>query len=297
MNARVQILGVVHDMPAEDYHAVEALSATGLRVLARSAWHYRHRVNVEPTRPMLRGTLAHCVVLEPDAMADRYVVVPEGAPRRPTAAQWAAKKPSPESMSAMEWWRGFNTSAEGRQIVSAADYSNTLLQLRAVADEPVLSGILSAGRGEVSVFWVDEETGVYCKARPDWLNDSENELMVLDLKTTADESPNGFGRAAARMKYHIQAAHYTAGIEATMKRKVREFVFGAVTSEPPVLAVPYMLADDLKEQAADERRELLDLYARCQRENHWPAYGQGLQLLDFPAYAKRDSELEVFYAD
>ena len=50
-------------------------------------------------------------------------------------------------------------------------------------------------------------------------------------------------------------------------------------------------------QAEDERRELLELFARCKQENQWPAYGEGLQMLDFPAYAKRDNEIEVSYAD
>jgi hypothetical protein len=289
-------LGIVYDMPAEQYHAVEALSATGLRLLARSAWHYKHRISTEPTPAMLRGTLAHCAVLEPNAMAERYVVVPADAPRRPTAAQWAAKKPSDESRAAMEWWTDFKDHAASRQIVSAADYAITQMQLQAIACEPTIAEILSEGAGEVSVFWVDEESGVYCKARPDWMRRRDS-ITLLDLKSTADESPSGFGRAAARMKYHLQRAHYVAGVQAISGVKVDEFVFCAVSSAPPVLAVPYVLTDELKEQADDERRELIDLYARCQRENTWPAYGTGLQILDFPAYAKRDTEVEVSYVD
>lgn len=290
-------MGLVLDMPAEEYHAVDALSATGIKLLARSAWHYRNRLQITPTRQMLRGTLAHCAVLEPDAMSARYVVVPDDAPKRPTQAQWNAKKPSEDSQRAMDWWRNFNAKATGRAIVSAEDYAITQMQLQAVAAVPVLAEILSVGHGEASIFWVDQATGVYCKARPDWMNQAQRKVMLLDLKTTADESPSGFARAAARLKYHLQYAHYVAGVEAVMRRPVEEFVFGAVTSAPPVLAVPYFLTDEIKEQAHDERRELLELFARCKKENHWPAYGQGLQMLDFPAYAKRDNEVEVSFVD
>ena len=163
-------LGIVHDMPAEQYHAIPALSATGLKALARSAWHFKNRPDIKPTQSMLRGTLAHCAVLEPHAMAERYVVVPADAPRRPTAAQWAAKKPNNDSLAAMGWWRDFNASAEGRQIVSADDYAITQMQLQALADEPTIAGILKEGHGEVSVFWCCRRTGVYCKARPDWMS-------------------------------------------------------------------------------------------------------------------------------
>ena len=85
-------MGLVYDLPFERYLAIDAVSASALRVFARSPWHYRHRVEVKPTRPMLRGTLAHCALLEPDALHQRYAIVPAGAPKRPTRAQWAAKK-------------------------------------------------------------------------------------------------------------------------------------------------------------------------------------------------------------
>lgn len=291
-------MGIVHDMPLDDYVAVDALSATGLRQLARSPWHFRNRVEIDPTPAMLRGTLAHCAVLEPEAMGQRYVVLPESAPRRPTAAQWGAKNPSPESVAAMAWWTQFKQDNAGRKLVEHADFSLCQQQLAAIACNPVLSGLLREGRGEVSIFWVDKATGVYCKARPDWLPPAEGQSITpMDLKTCADESPSGFGRAAARMRYDLQAAHYTAGIEAVMKLKVAAFVFGAVTSKPPVLAVPYVLTDEVRDQGRDERAELLERLAWCRRENEWPAYGAGVQMLDFPAYAKQSGEIEVEWSE
>jgi hypothetical protein len=34
-------MGVVKGMPFDEYHAVDALSASGLRHLARSPWHFK----------------------------------------------------------------------------------------------------------------------------------------------------------------------------------------------------------------------------------------------------------------
>lgn len=296
MNApdRSILLGLFENMPFDDYLKVDALSATGLKQLARSPWHYRNRVDIDPTPAMLRGTLAHCAVLEPEAMAQRYVVLPEDAPRKPTRAQWEAKKPSAESLAAMDWWRQFKDESAGRDLVSFADYALCQAQLAAIAAQPELAELLRAGRGEVSIFWIDEATGIYCKARPDWLPPANGRsIRPLDLKTCADESPNGFGRAAARLRYDLQAAHYTDGIEAVTGLTVDAFVFGAVSSKPPILAVPYILTDEVRDQGRDERRELMDRLAWCIRENKWPAYGDGLQLLDFPAYAKAGGEVEI----
>lgn len=288
-------MGIVYDMPLAEYLAVDALSSTGLKLLALSPWHFKNRVEADPTPAMLRGSLAHCAVLEPDAMAQRYVVVPEGAPTRPSRRQWEAKDPSPASKAAMQWWTQFQADNAGREIVSAADYALCQLQLQAVRDCQFLASVLLYGRGEVSIFWIDEATGLYCKARPDWMA-LNTRAVVLDLKTCTDESPSGFGRAAARLRYDLQAAHYVAGVEAVTGQAV-DFFFGAVTNKPPVLAVPYALTDEIRDQGKEERRELMERLAWCQRENEWPAYGSGVQLLDFPAYAKNGGEVEVEWSD
>lgn len=290
--------GLIEGMPMDEYQAIDALSATILKLMSRSPWHAKNRVQVVPTRPMLRGTLAHCYVLEADAMDKRYAVVPENAPRRPTKAQWSAKKPSPESVLAMQWWLEFNAQCEGREIVTREDFDITQQQLVALHREPEIAELLSSGVGEASIFWTDPVTGVKCKARPDWVHQvNAHEVDLMDLKSTADESPSGFGRMAARLRYNIQKAHYKHGFEVATGLSVRRFIFAAVTSVEPVLAVPYLLTDVIDAQGEAERSELTEMFARCQRENWWPPYGTGVQLLDFPAYAKRDSEIEVGWAE
>lgn len=291
-------MGLYLDMPFEEYLAVEAFSNSDMKLLARSAWHWKNRVPVKQTRAMLCGSLAHCAQLEPHALEKRYVFVPEGAPKRPTEAQWNAAKSNESSMAAKAWWSEFLNSQGDREIVTAEEFSITRMQLAALAADPELSTLLATGYSECSVFWIDEETGVYCKARPDHVHHLDKRTVkLLDLKSTADESPDGFGRAAARMGFHRQAAHYTEGFQKATGMKVQQFIFGAVTSAPPVLAVPYTLTDEIAEQARDERRELLQLYAFCHKEDRWPTYGSGVQLLDFPAYAKRSTEVEVSYVD
>lgn len=293
-------MGMYLDMPFEDYHAVDAVSASGLRVFARSAWHYRHRVDITPTRPMLRGTLAHCALLEPDAMGGRFIVLPEDAPRKPTAAQWAAKKSNESSEAAKEWWREWEQRAGQRDIISAEEFNLCQEQLRAIAEVPELAALLSKGDGEVSIFWTDPDTRLYCKARLDWLQTEGKVGRILELKSTADESPNAFARTAARMKYELQRAHYLDGIKYGARLKpcdTNAWTWGVVTSAAPVLAVPYELTDELIAQASDERAELLGRLAWCKENGQWPAYGQGKQQLDYPAYAKRSGEVEVSFVE
>lgn len=288
-------MGVIYGMPADEYHAIDAMSSTALRLLARSPWHLKNRVKVTPTRPMLNGTLAHCAILEADAMASRYVVVPEKAPRRPTAAQWAAKNPSDDSMRAMDWWTTFKDAVGQREIVAHEDYEITKMQLEAVKADPEIAALLATGNSEVSLFWVDRETGVYCKARPDHIHQlPDGRFVGLDLKATADDTPAGFSRSMASMGYHRQEAHYTAGIEAVLG-EVSYWVFAVVSSAPPVLATPYRTDIETKSQARDEVSELLHLYAECRRRDYWPSYTADQRVIGLPAWARRSNEVEVSF--
>ena len=291
-------MGEHRGLSFDEYLAVDAMSSSGMREFARTPWHYRNRVPVVPTRPMLNGTLIHCAHLEPDAMASRYIITPEDAPRRPTAAQWGAKNPSPPSLEAMYWWTAFHARCEGRLIVPAADYSITQAQLAAIQAEPYLAELFSHGYSETSVFWVDKSSGVYCKARPDWIQPVGKDMArMVELKSTADESPEGFGRAVTRLGYHRARALYIDGFQQATGLKVVEYVFACITSAAPVLAVPYWMDEDDARQGEDEVAEHLARFAWCMKENKWPTYGDGPQIVGLQKWAKRSNELEVSYAD
>jgi len=286
-------LGEYRNMPAEDYHQIDAIGSTGLRLLARSAWHYANRLPITPTKAMLAGTLVHCAQLEPDAMAARYVVVPADAPRKPTPKQWAAKKSNEDSMLAKAWWTDFAEANVGKTFVSAAEFDVTQAQLAAINACPELVELFSSGYAETSVFWIDAATGAYCKARPDWVHPVDSQTVdLVDLKGMADNSPDGFARAVASMGYHRQRVHYTQGFEQATGLKVRRFVFATVTAAPPVLAVPYELGFMSDNQGARECERLLSLHVECTRTGRWPAFGDGVQLVDLPAWALDNEELE-----
>ena len=83
MSAPEQIpMGLVPDMPAEVYHAINAMSAGGLKRMKQSPAHY-YGAHLDPQRPppaaptpaMLAGTLMHCALFEPEAIDAEYEVL------------------------------------------------------------------------------------------------------------------------------------------------------------------------------------------------------------------------------
>jgi exodeoxyribonuclease VIII len=244
------------------------MSNSAMSDLKRSPWHYINRVNRAPTTAMKAGTLAHCAVLEPGAVSSRYAIKPAGLDGRTKEGKaWAE-------------------SCAGLEVITADEHATALAQRNAVHGVPELAALLATGYAETSVFWTDPATGVYCKARPDWVHPlADGRVILLDLKTTADESPAGFGKSVANFGYHRQAAHYSDGFAIATGREVAAFVFAAVSAAPPFLAVPYMLDDSAKAAGKQQRDELLARYAACLEADDWPAYGSGVQVLSLPAWA------------
>ena len=179
-------------------------------------------------------------------------------------------------------------------LISADQMALALAQRDALLAHPVIRDLLEGSVSEATVTWVDQATGLKCRARPDAMKREGKRASVLDLKTATDASPDGFSRSIASFGYHRQRAHYTSGIEAN-RLHVESFVFAVVSSTWPICAMAYVLDDEAEAQGADEVAELLDLFKNCQASGHWPTYGEGLQLIGLPKWAKRSNEIEVSY--
>lgn len=266
-------MGLVLDMPAEEYHATQAMSAGGLKRMRQSPAHF-FGIQLDPNRPasgdptaaMANGTLVHCALFEPDELPRRYVV-----------------KPAEMNFSTKEGkaWK----AAQTLEVVDAEAMSRAKAQAAAVRAVPDLAALLAEGFGEASCFWIDDETGELCKCRPDWTSPAGDGVILVDGKTCRDASREGFGRAIWNMGYHLQAAWYSDGFEKTTGQRVHGFVFAAVESDWPHVAMPYMLGDDVLQAARRENRRLLNLYAECKRTGNWPGYGSAVELINLPKWA------------
>jgi len=280
MNARTDLpLGIVYDMPAEQYHATHAMSAGGLKRMAQSPAHFygmqldpNRPQNSEPTPAMKNGTLVHTALFEPDQVGCRYVVKPDGM-------NFSTKEGKA--------WKEANAD---REIVDADQMAAARAQAAAVRRLPDVAALLAEGRGEVSAFWLDEQTGELCKCRPDWVSPAGDGVILIDGKTCQDASPAGFGRSIWNLDYHLQAAWYADGYERAAGIKVHGFVFAAVESAWPHQAAAYMLDDVVMDHARRKYRQLLDLYAQCKRAQHWPGYPSEIQPITLPVWAMKELE-------
>lgn len=301
---------IAHNMPILDYHASPALSNSGLNDLAQCpAMFWANRLN--PSRPAeqekaghLHGNLAHCAFLEPEEFSRRYVALPDDAPKRPTAAQWNAKKPSEDSAAAMAWWSKFGSEHPGRRIIATDEQSIALQQAANLRALPSVWGGLSMAellpfaKPEVSAFWTDPMTGVQCRARPDLVVQlDEKRVLLIDVKTYSSAERGEVVRQIARKGYFRQAAHYSIGYHLASGMQVVGFIFVFVESTYPYLAGSYMLDEDSMAEGMAQQRELVDQYAECKRTGIWPSYTTSTQTIALPAYMMGSQEVEVSYVE
>lgn len=270
--------GVYPDISNADYHGGPGVSKSGLDLIAKSPLHYwaayldPMREPREETAAMRAGTAIHTAVLEPETFLDRYVILPEGLDRRTKEG-----KAKYETLLA-------KAEEKGADILTYADFDVAMKIKSSCHIHPMARQLFRDGKAEMSVFWTDEETGVLCKSRPDWLLGGENPA-ILDLKSTEDASPDGFMRSAYKYRYHVQAAWYLDGLEAAMGVKADAFMFLAVEKKAPYAAAFYYADDAMIAAGRAEYRKHLRTFAECQRTGQWPGYESKLLPLSLPKWA------------
>lgn len=248
-----------------DYHADAAISASQLKEIGRSPFHYwsryvdEDRVAMVPTAAMRLGTLVHCAVLEPDELTKRYQLAPD---RRTNAGKAAVVE----------------MASAGIEAVSEADLAQALQIADAVRSNSTASLLLATGAAEQSFWWDDIATGMRCKCRPDWF-DGET---IVDLKTCVDASPSGFAKAVAAFSYQLQAAHYLAGTLA------KRFIFVAVEKVYPFAVGVYELDVEALVHGSMARHNALQRIQDCRAIGEWPGYTDGIQTIQLPGWALKD---------
>jgi hypothetical protein len=127
------------------------------------------------------------------------------------------------------------------------------------------------GPNELSIVWVDRETGLLCKARIDMARQGWN--CIGDLKTTEDASRRGFIRSIDKYGYAPQGAFYLRG------RRGRRHRLRALRHHPreksePHAAAAYKLKPDAIAAGDEQITRLLRVRAKCEETGVWPGYSE-----------------------
>jgi exodeoxyribonuclease VIII len=209
-----------------------------------------------PNDAMVKGTAAHAVLLEGKSIEDCCTIIPAEALNADGHKKGAA-------------WKAFESANAGKHLLKAEQVEETLAAIRAVQSHPSLGKLMTApSKREHSVYWIDRDTDIQLRCRPDWIVERPDSVAVLDFKITADATPQGF-RKQIENGLWLQAAMYLAGVESVINADSYTFIFVAVDSKAPYSCVLHELDQDSLSSAFAAYRRTLRQFSECLESGDW----------------------------
>lgn len=287
---------VIHGMDIDEYHSNSAVSRSGLMLMDKSPQHYwwqylSGQAEKIDTAALRIGGAFHMLVLEPELFNQSVAVLPEGAPKKPTITQLNAKKPSDDTVAAIQWWESWNQFAAGKTVVSHDEFKEMQAMADAIKNQRASSKVIvENGKIESSFFWYDPDYQVMVKTRPDYYREDG---IVLDLKTTRDASIGSFQKSIIDYGYDIQAFMQMEGIERVTGKRPENFVFVCVEKTPPYAVAFYVADNDMIECGRYRYHNLMSKYSECVHSGIWPGYGELIKPISIPTWFLNKLEREA----
>lgn len=272
----------IYDIPAHVYHADRtSLSSSGARKLLPPSCpaKFRYEQDHPPARKkeLDFGTAVHTYVL---GSGPELAVVHE--------ADWRSKHAQTQKISAIR---------EDKVPLLLSEFEQVKEMARILREHPVAGALFAEGAGEAekSLYWVDRETGVTCRARPDWIpNNGGGRLVLPDLKTTVAADDESVSKHLHNYGYHQQAAWYLEGARALgLGGRDATFVLVFQEKTPPYLVRTFQIDLTALQIAAAKNRRARHIFADCTASGVWPGYSDDTRtdFASLPPWAEsRDKE-------
>lgn len=265
-------------MTEKAYNDAPGVRRSALFNMSKSPAHYKWALDhpQKDTSALQFGRAVHCAVLEPDKFETEYLVAPTA---------------SKATKAGREIWAAFAQDAEGKEVLSQADYEKCIGIRDSIMKHPVAAELLD-GPHESSYFWTDDLTGLKCKIRTDAEKQIGESLIIVDVKTCQDASTETFMRDMIKHGYDLQVGMYTEGVE-KCKGISPLFMFIAVEKAPPYSVNVLAVDQYVMLRGKDLFREYLGKVAECEKTGYWYHYNgpeNDVNDLGLPGYLQKQYE-------
>lgn len=271
----------IYDISIEDYHAGDGVSRSQLIELRKAPIYYHYKYisgeYVRPAAPKIIkhdsplefGNALHTYILEHEFFMERYHIIP-----KVNRATSVGKQIYNDAL--------IETKTSSKQILCESSMDMLHKMKQSVDNHEDAKILLEEYQSEKSFYWVDPDTGIPCKSRPDiW-----GEGYIADLKTCQTAEPYSFQKEAAKFGYHIQAGMIKEAFKHVLGEEINKFFFIAVEKTAPYAVAVYQLDDLAVEQGVLQFKRLLMQLKKCQEQNKWTGYPTSL--ISIPHYASEE---------
>lgn len=199
--------GLFTDITINDYHEDrEYLSSTRVKTALKSMKHFnRYRWATGRKDAFELGNAFETLLLESEKFFDEVIIFePENRPEQSKGMTSKINK---------EWKSDFFEDNESKIIISSADYNLIKVMVQECKDNKTIMSLIKESSIQVSIFWEDKN-GLKLKTRPDLVLFLDNKkVIIIDVKSTIDASPNGFKSQCQKYNYPFQAIMQILGLE------------------------------------------------------------------------------------
>ena len=202
----------IEKMSDDEYFAMKAISASQIKQYDKGAYWFWKTSPFNLDRPaekvsdaLVFGKLCHCMLLEPDAVEERFMVVDFGKTR--TTKKYA---------DAVEAFPGI-------EIVTQDEMDRAKLMIEEIGKHPLASRIIAGATAEMPYTWTDKDTGLPCKCKIDAIKRTKDGIVVIDYKTSSDiQSVLNWPQ---KLQYPLQAEFYSRAVREKYGEDPCEFIF------------------------------------------------------------------------
>lgn len=199
--------GIYRGVPFDEYAAWPAVNASS--IIGKYPVEMRDALTGSDetvTGALVRGTLIHQLVLEPESFStDGWVEVEKTHDKSTRGRQFDWAWSSEQYKAACE-------EHPGKKPVPVGAEEHLREMADVVKRNPACRDVIERGgreNSELSIVWIDPRFKLLCKARLDLLIPDES---IWDLKTTSERTPEKFRKTAIDRGYHAKAAWYQYGM-------------------------------------------------------------------------------------
>lgn len=240
----------IADLPEAIYHAVPAMSASGLKSFRKSPgdWKWNRENPSEDTTARRWGRLVHLFLSQPHRIeTDIEVIDGHRGGKEVKAAVEAAQ-------------------AAGKTVVKSDEFNRAAAIRKYAQEHPILGLALKQGIGERSFFWLDPATGAPCRARIDWITKD----IPWDWKTFDNvHSEDALEGQIRKEFYDYQDVWHREAFLQVYGRPVKDF-YHAFIQEDPIKIQITRVTDTSREEIAPYIRGHLAEFAECLKTDTWP---------------------------
>lgn len=299
--------GIYEGLTFDQYRRIDAINHSTLKKFSQmSPYQFKYHLDNDSlfpeTKALIDGRRIHESVLEQETFKEKYVHYPtkwEPYKEMLPAEMIKNLKKDPNRMfdGRTKECRLIKKLFEGKvkdhqEIIDYTDYYMYEQIRKSVHNNDAFQKLRDGAKFEVTLVWIDKETGLKCKGRLDLDSGENKRAYFCDLKSAKSANPVEFRKAMWKYNYNSAAAFYMDGAVALGHRPFKAAFWIVVEKKEPWYCHPFYVKANSNwiESGREWYKKWIEKLHYCQSTGDWHKYYDE-DNKDFDMYEVPDIEI------